>query len=388
MAVTKKRKLYQIALLVETTRSYGRNILRGIADYARIHGPWLFYLPPEGMHGLPDKSEWSGDGIIVQPHQDQSFIAALQKSKLPFVSLSGPPNNGSFPTVLADQESLVQTALNHLRERGFTEFAYCGYPGEVVWPPTGRLFVEHVEKSGHKCHVYQAGYSASERTLRLADLAKWLHSLPKPIGLLAGSDSRAREVLDACRLDDLHVPDEIAVLGVNDDELICELANPPLSSVVQNTRRIGFEAAALLDHMLSGTREKRDIVVPPLGVKARQSTDLLAIEDKEIAKAVRYIRENACNGIRVQDVLDNVALSRRAFEMRFRDAIGRPPHEEIRRVQIERVKELLLNSDYKLERIAEMTGFSTAQYLAGLFHRVSGMTPGSWRRSARAGGKT
>jgi LacI family transcriptional regulator len=128
-----------------------------------------------------------------------------------------------------------------------------------------------------------------------------------------------------------------------------------------------------------------DIVVDPLGVKARQSTDLLAIEDTEVAKAVRFIRENACVGIRVDDVLDQVALSRRALEKRFRKAVGRPPHVEIRRVQLERVKELLVTTDYKLERIAEITGFSTAQYLAGLFHRIMKMTPGAWRQAGRAG---
>jgi LacI family transcriptional regulator len=219
----------------------------------------------------------------------------------------------------------------------------------------------------------------------LATLADWLKSLKSPIGLLAASDARAREVLDACRLASLHVPEEIAVLGVNDDEMICEMANPPLSSVIHNARRIGYEAAAMLDQLMSGRKVAADIVVDPLGVHARQSSDLLAIEDPEVAKAVRFIRENACKGIRVDDVLDHVALSRRALEMRFRQWVGRPPHMEIRRVQLERVKELLVTSDYKLEKIAEVTGFSTAQYLAGLFHRVMKVTPGSWRRAGRAG---
>ena len=194
-------------------------------------------------------------------------------------------------------------------------------------------------------------------------------------------------MLDACRLVGINVPEEIAVLGVNDDDLICELANPPLSSVIHNARRIGYEAAALLDRMLSGAKKIPDILVPPLGVRTRQSTDLLAIEDPEIATAVRFIRENACDGIRVDDVLEHVALSRRAFELRFRKAIGRPPHEEIRRVQLERVKSLLVGTDYKLERIAELTGFSTAQYLAGLFRKVMHTTPGNWRREGRVGRK-
>jgi LacI family transcriptional regulator len=136
--------------------------------------------------------------------------------------------------------------------------------------------------------------------------------------------------------------------------------------------------------MMKVEKVKDDVVLDPVGVKARQSTDLLAIEDPEIATAVRFIRENACSGIRVDDVLDQIPLSRRAMETRFRNAVGRPPHMEIRRVQLERVKELLVGSDYKLEKIADMTGFSSAQYLAGLFHRVVGMTPGSWRSNGRS----
>jgi LacI family transcriptional regulator len=219
----------------------------------------------------------------------------------------------------------------------------------------------------------------------LTEIADWLRSLEKPVGLLARDDLRAREVLDACRLAGLHVPEEIAVLGVNDDELICEMADPPLSSIIHNARRVGYEAAAMLENLMSGGKVLADIVVDPLGVHARQSTDLLAIEDAEVAKAVRFIREHACDGIRVDDVLDQVTLSRRALEKRFRAAVGRPPHMEIRRAQLERVKQLLVTSDYKLERIAEMTGFSTAQYLAGLFHRIVKMTPGAWRAAGRAG---
>jgi LacI family transcriptional regulator len=275
--------------------------------------------------------------------------------------------------------------INHFRDRGFVRFAYCGVPAERIWPPTNVIFRQLAEKAGYRCDVYLPAMDPGALTLRLAHLAEWLKSLEKPVALLAASDGRAREVLDACRLAGLHVPEEVAVLGVNDDEMICEMANPPLSSVVHNARRVGYEAAAMLDRLMQGKKVVADIVVDPLGVKCRQSTDLLAIEDPEVAKAVRFIREHSCEGIRVDDVLDQVALSRRALEKRFRAAVGRPPHMEIRRAQLERVKELLVGSDFKLEKIAEVTGFSSAQYLAGLFHRVMKMTPGAWRAAGRSG---
>lgn len=381
------RQLPSVALLIETTRSYGRNILRGIGDYARIHGPWIFHLPENmPVHEIPLKDQWNGDGIIAQPRQDMAFIEQLRSCGLPVVSLSGPPGTGGLPAVRANQETVAQLAFDHFRERGFVRFAYCGVPPQRLWPPTGDLFRRMADAAGYTCDVYSHSYEHEPRALRLEHMVKWLKPMEKPVALLAAHDLAAREVLDACRVAGLHVPEEIAVMGVNDDELICEMANPPLSSVIHNSRRIGYEAAAMLHRLMSGKKVMTDIVVDPVGVKTRQSTDLLAIEDPEVATAVRFIREHACEGIRVDDVLDQVALSRRALEKRFREAVGRPPHMEIRRAQLERVRELLVGSDYKLEKIAQITGFSSAQYLAGLFRRVMHMTPGAWRQAGRAGG--
>jgi LacI family transcriptional regulator len=389
MAKRSRRHLPRVALLIETTRSYGRNVMRGIGDYARVHGSWIFHVPSEmPVTGVPPREEWHGDGIVAQPRQDQAFLKQLIECGTPVVSLSGPPGSGGLPAVRANQDAVAELALNHFGERGFIRFAYCGAPRDKIWPGTGELFRKLAEAGGYPCAVYEPAYEKGARTLRLNLLARWLKPLTKPIALLARDDLRAREVLDACRLAGLHVPEEIAVLGVNDDELICEMADPPLSSVVHNARRIGYEAAAMLDRLMQGKQVVADIVVDPLGVKTRQSTDLLAIEDPDVATAVRYIREHACEGIRVDDVLDQVALSRRALEKRFRAAVGRPPHMEIRRAQLERVKELLTSSEYKLEKIAEVTGFSSAQYLAGLFRRVMHMTPGAWRQAGRAGAPT
>src|SRR5439155_12997528 len=218
------------------------------------------------------------------------------------------PGAGNMHCVVPNQKAVVDLAFAHFRDRGFVRFAYCGSYAERVWPPLGELYRGLIESSGYSCDLYQEAFDPGLQTLRLANLAEWLKSLRTPVGLLASSDARAREVLDACRHASIHVPEEIAVLGVNDDEMICEMANPPLSSVVHNARRIGYEAAAMLDRLMAGKKVMADIIVDPLGVRCRQSTDLLAIEDPEVAKAVRFIREHACEGIRVDDVLDQVAL--------------------------------------------------------------------------------
>ncbi len=386
MSARGRKRIPSVALLIETTRSYGRNVMRGIGEYARVYGPWLFYLPNDArIKALPERGDWTGDGIIAQPHQHMPFVNELAACGVPVVSLSGPPGAGGLPAVRVNMEAVAELALKHFSDRGYQRVAYCGIPSEHLWPPTGRFFAELAQRAGLSCDVYLPAFHPDALTLRLTHLADWLKSLKKPIGLLAANDLRAREVMDACRLVGLHVPEEVAVLGVNDDELICDMSMPAISSVIPNARRVGYEAAAMLDRMMQGKKIVADVVVDPLGVKSRQSTDLLAIEDPEVAKVVRFIREHATEGIRVEDVLDQVAMSRRSLEKRFRASVGRPVHVEIRRVQIERVKELLVTTDYKLERIAELTGFSTAQYLAGLFHRIVKMTPGAWRAAGRSG---
>lgn len=386
MASRGRSRIPNVALLIETTRSYGRNVIRGIGEYARVYGPWLFYLPNDArLKAMPERGDWWGDGIIAQPHQHMDFVKQLAGCGLPVVSLSGPPGAGGLPGVRVNMEAVAEIALKHFLDRGYRRVAYCGIPSEHLWPPTGRHFADHAEHAGVSCDMYLPAFHPDALTLRLTHLAEWLKGLKKPIGLLAANDLRAREVMDACRLVGLNVPEEIAVLGVNDDELICDMSMPAISSVIPNARRVGYEAAAMLHRLMQGKKVVADVVVDPLGVKSRQSTDLLAIEDSDVAKVVRFIRDHATEGIRVEDVLEQVPMSRRSLEKRFRTAVGRPVHAEIRRVQIERVKELLVTTDYKLERIAELTGFSTAQYLAGLFHRVVKMTPGAWRAAGRSG---
>lgn len=386
MATRGPKRIPSVALLIETTRSYGRNVMRGVGEYARVYGPWLFHLPNDArLKALPERGDWIGDGIIAQPHQHAEFVKQLAGCGIPVVSLSGPPGAGGLPAVRVNMEAVAELALKHFSDRGYQRVAYCGIPSEHLWPPTGRYFAELAARANISCDVYLPAFHPDAQTLRLTHLAEWLKSLKKPIGLLAANDLRAREVMDACRSVGLHVPEEIAVMGVNDDELICDLSMPAISSVIPNARRVGYEAAAMLDRLMAGKKVVADVVVDPLGVRSRQSTDLLAIEDPDVAKVVRFIREHAAEGIRVEDVLEQVAMSRRSLEKRFRASVGRPVHVEIRRVQVERVKELLVTTDYKLERIAELTGFSTAQYLAGLFHRLVKMTPGAWRAAGRSG---
>jgi LacI family transcriptional regulator len=201
---------------------------------------------------------------------------------------------------------------------------------------------------------------------------------------MACYDFRGQQVLDACRRLGLAVPDEVAVIGVDNDELLCELSDPPLTSVVPNMQRTGYEAAALLDQMIAGkTARGQTHLIPPIGIATRQSTDVLVIEDRNVARAVHYIRQHACDGIQVKDVLRVVPQSRTLLESRFKRLIGRTPHEEILRVRLARVKELLVETDLSLDQIAERTAFNHVEYLSVAFRREIGIPPSQFRAQNR-----
>ena len=217
-------------------------------------------------------------------------------------------------------------------------------------------------------------------------LAQWLGELPKPIGVMACNDDRGREVLEACRDARLLVPEQIAVVGVDNDELLCDLADPPLSSVALNAETGGYRVAALLDKMMRGqVRRKQTLVVEPLHVIVRRSTDIIALDDADVASALRFLHDNAMRPIGVADVVRHVQLSRRSLEIRFQNAVGRTVHAEIQRVRIERAKQLLIETDLPIPKVAEATGFGSASYLGQVFRQILETTPARFRRKAREG---
>ena len=219
----------------------------------------------------------------------------------------------------------------------------------------------------------------------IESIASWLRSLPKPVAVFACYDFRGQQVLDACRRAGFAVPDEVAVLGVDNDELLCALSPPPLSSVILNPRRSGWLAAEALDLMMRGQRVPAVTHVPPLGVATRQSTDTTAVDDVQVANAVRFIRERACSGIDVSDVLRACPMSRRALEQRMKAILGRTPHAEILRVQIARARQLLAATSLSLPEVAEKCGFRHAEYLSVAFKRETGVAPSEYRRERGSG---
>jgi len=383
----------KIALLVESSRGYGRKLQQRIAAYARAHGPWSFYRQERVLgDAAPGWLEGSDcDGIIARI-ENRKMARQLQQMHVPTVDLIGRYDLEGIPTIATDQRAVARLAADHLLERGVRHFAYCGFTGLYYSEERLRHFVEYLGESGYEVSVGKGprrhdqtdflGIEA-EGLFGKEELVAWINSLPKPLGLMASSDTRAQQVLDACGEYGIAVPDDVAVIGVDNDELLCELCNPSLSSVELNSQKIGYAAAALLERMIEGRDppEARTLV-QPLGVVARQSTDVSAIADRDVAAAVHFIRQYACDGITVEDVLRQVQLSRSTMERRFAGLVGRSPKAQILHVRLQRVKQLLVETDYPLAQIARLAGFSHVENMCRLFKNKTGRTPGRYRRES------
>lgn len=382
-------RMPKVALLIETSRGYGRDLLRGVMRYARLHGPWGFYLTPgDFVQALPRMQSWGGTGIIARIETPE-VARTILGSGLPAIALGlsdeqlrpGSPLR-RLSEVVSDSQGAGRMAAEHLLARGFRQYAYVG-AGRVWSGRRQESFCARIRQAGFEPRVYPLPRSRRSEAWEREQpvLAGWLGTLPRPVGVMACNDDRGREVLVACRDAGLRVPEEVAVVGVDNDELLCELADPPLSSVALNAEAGGYRAAALLDRLMRGERQKPErLLVEPLHVVARRSTDIVALDDPEVAEAVHFIQDHATEPIGVADIVQAVLISRRALELRFRKAIGRTLHAEIRRVRLERASRLLVETDMPITQVAAASGFGRASYLAQAFSQAFGSTPARYRR--------
>ena len=377
-----------MALLIETSKSYGRGLLGGVTRYLRAHKPWSVDIDERGLEDpapawLP---RWAGDGILLRT-AEPAVVRAVRRRGVPVVCL-GERRDGGLPLLESCDSAIVDLAIGHLVERGFKRFGYAGLRGRPWSDERRDLFVERLARRGYPCTVCDlaAPGGAAARPLQERALAGWLAALPTPAAVLACYDVMGLRVLDACRALGIAVPEKVAVVGVDNDPHLCALADPPLTSVAHDLDRIGYEAAELLDRLMAGHAPPRDPVrrIPPAGVVARQSTDTLAIDEAPVAQAVRFIRQRACEGIAVGDVLRHVGLNRLTLTRRFLRILGRTPKAEIQRIRMDRCRQLLVETDFKLDKIAALAGFWHPEYMNVAFKRETGQTPGDFRRTHRA----
>lgn len=377
-----------VAVFVETSRSYGRDILRGVNRFMAEQGQWSLYLELRGLDsGVPRwLSTWRGDGIIVRTGTP-AMARAIARTGLPAVELRSSKLPRRLPFVGIDNRRLGQLVADHLADNGFHNFAVFDLDTERYFEERRDDFRASLAARGFPCHEYHApshGERPANWERHQAQVAAWVASLPKPVGILACTDQLGFWLLDACRRAGVAVPEEAAVVGVENDETLCTLAAPRLSSVAFDGERVGYEAASLLARLMEGGQPPAEpIVVPPRGLVVRQSSDIVALDDPAVAAAVRYIREHACHGATVSDVVRACGLSRSVLERRMRAALGRPPGEEIVRARFAEVKRLLVETDLPLAAIADRCGIEHPQYMAEAFKRLFGITPGRFRAGRR-----
>lgn len=380
-------KLRNVALVIDASQPYDRKVVQGVSAYLQESGRWSVYIEERPGQKLPDLRRWAGDGVIAD-FDDPHVANALRNVNIPVVGIGGgygryDPESG-IPYFVSNEDAIAQLAAEHLLERGFTNMAFCGYPRTAtnLWSnDRAEAFCRRLAKAGLACSVY-VGRQRSARNWDVLqrELSDWLAPLPKPLGLMACDDARARHVLEACKRLGLRVPDDVAVVGVDNNEMICELSTPPLSSVEQGLRRMGYRAAALLDRLMSGRKLSRlRYVIDPETVVTRRSTEALAIGDAEIAAAARFVRDHACENIRVPQVANAIHVSRSTLERKFAAVVGRSVHDEIQRVRIERVRQLLSTTSLPMKQIAIRAGFRNLPYMTTLFRQRFGCTPAQWR---------
>lgn len=371
-----------VALIVETSNAYARGLLAGIHGYMTENPGWSIYL---GEHSRQDTDlswleGWTGDGAIARIENEET-ARKVRALGVPVVDLSAAGLAPEFPCVETDDDVIARDALRHFHERGLRNFAFCG-DARFGWSVKRRAaFAGHVREAGtvfHEFALRAAGTAADNRR----SLVEWLVALPKPVGVLACYDIAGQEILEACKIARIAVPDDVAVLGVDNDQLLCNLTSPPMSSVQPDAFGTGHLAARLLDRMMTGDPWSPGLhLMPPLRIAARQSSDILAVGDPIVGRALTFIRDSAERRVEVAEVLRHAGLSRRALDYRFTNLLGRTVHDEIMRVRMDRLAHLLIATDWTLPRIAEHLEFPHSEYMGVAFRRHTGMSPGQYRRA-------
>jgi LacI family transcriptional regulator len=283
--------------------------------------------------------------------------------------------------VATDNTAIGRLGAEHFLEKGFRHLAYCGAATQEYWcEPRGAAFAEAAAAAGATCSLFTRRQKVSrDWPSTLASLAEWIASLPSQTGILAANDARARHLIEACRMAGRRVPRDIALLGIDNDEMLCELTNPPLSSIEHDTRRIGQLAAEMLDDMMNGGDPRGAVLVPPIGVVSRQSTDAFAIDDPEVTAAIEFLRANVRQAVHVEDVARVAGLSLSTLKTRFKLAVGRPVHAELQRLRIDEARRLLATTEFPVKKVAALVGFTDISHFTTAFRRHTGVPPGRYR---------
>ena len=382
------KKLKRIGLLVDASRAYGRGVCKGVANFADSRADWLI-LPHERpeLRELPDWLERSRLDALIAYIPNQRLYRKIVSLGIPAVDVHGRCRDSRIPIIEPEAEVLVTLALRFFARAGFRHFAFCGYPSvffsdqreEAFRLNAGKAGSAHIYASatphhlGQDLYEFEKGTPADER-----ELAAWLAALPKPAAVLACNDIRGQQVINACREKSISIPEEVAVLGIDNDEIICRLSRPTLSSIEPDVEKVGFLAASLIASRLAGRAVGRLHRVPPRQIVERQSTDTVVADSPEVVQAARLIRSQT--RISVDQVCEQAGISRSKLDRLFMEHLGRSIAGEITRVRLQLSQNFLLTSAMTMAQIAEQCGFCSATYFCRFFKRETGQTPEAFRR--------
>ncbi|MFI4910329.1 MAG: substrate-binding domain-containing protein [Sedimentisphaeraceae bacterium JB056] len=375
----------KIIIVVDTARGWGRQFLHGVEKYMSTRGDWVVRIQPPGYINTTSRenSSWlalhDADGIIAG---DIRFISEAMRLNIPKILHDARCDKiPGASTMYTDSISTGKMAAEYFFSLGFKNYAYCGFEG-LVW--SQKRLKGYKSQLGEwgitEVHDYnQWKPSGAGLDTERWNISEWLKTLPKPVCVFACNDDRGINVLEACQIAGIKVPEEVAVLGVDNDELMCDISFPPLSSIELNFRKAGFNAAKLLDEIIDNGNIGRDIIVPPISLIERQSSDVLAIEDENVIKALVFIRQNFQEAIQVSDVVEKTTSSRRDLEIKFKKMLKRSIKDEILRLRIDSLKKRLVSTNEPLYAIANSLKYTDPEHFSRFFKSAAGISPSKYR---------
>lgn len=372
----------RIVLLLESSREFGRQLIIGIANYSRLNGPWSFYKEPIDLKSsIPRLTSWKPDGIIMR---DSLITKELLKLKIPTIlAIHDASYTEELPVIKTDGCSIARMASRHFIEKGFKNLAFCGFDNYAWSEERKQFFSRFNDEAGVKTYNFLASKTVKKPVWENEQrhVRKWVEDLPKPVGIFACNDDRGQHILEVCKLSNLRVPEDVAVIGVDNDPLICEIEDPPLTSIALNVRSAGFEAAKLLDQLMNKKKVAgNQILVTPSHIVQRQSSDILAVDDPEVALAIHYIKNNAKDKIFVRDVVKSTSVSRRTLEKKFEQTVRRSIYNEIQQVRVEWISKLLIETSLPISQVTSLFNFTDGEHISRFFKKEKGISLREFRK--------
>jgi LacI family transcriptional regulator len=381
----------KVVLLANFSEEYFKKILLGIARYSKENGPWVFcrmpfyYRDTIGIEGIMKwANEWGANGMFAQLNNTDDR-PGLAEAGFPVIVTDLKERFSHVPNITGAYFKTGEIGAKYFIDKGYSNFAYYGYKSFVWSRERGEGYSAYLKNKNFNVHVFESESDPNHEMwyYKPSALSKWLNELPKPVAIMACDDNCAQQITESCKISGIKVPEEVAVLGVDNDELMCTLSDPQLSSIELAAEQGGYEAAAMLDQLMKGHNKRQDIVVQPLKIITRQSTDMYATADPQIAKALKIIHRDFHMNLQVNDIVRQIALSRRSFETKFRQTTRLSVYQYILKLRMEKFANMLIETNLPIGEIAYGLGMDDLKNVSRKFKQINGFSPGEYRKKMK-----